>query len=185
MWFRTPQCSGHTKDFGGVFLAVTWQCKVFSWHSWRFLWEDLWICLGSSSTPFQNIPDGSHGLETLTHHYKSATKAHRDREENQLCLPLCPGGGFCSAECLANLTSVWKAANNLTKVFSAFFFMFSSCCIKLGKRWFSNNSKSKFRFWNTVPFILKYSKWWLLRIWLIFKKIGISQWGEHSIELLR
>lgn len=44
-------------------------------------------------------------------------------KKKQLCLLLCPGGGFCSAECLANLTSVWKAANNLTKVFSAFFYV--------------------------------------------------------------
>lgn len=36
---------------------------------------------------FQTLPEGSQGLEMLTHHCRSATKAHRDREENQLCLP--------------------------------------------------------------------------------------------------
>lgn len=98
MWFRTPQCSGHTKDSGGVFLAVTWQCKVFSWHSWRLLGstagKNSWICLRSSSTPFQNIPDGSHRLEMPTHHCRSATKAHRDSKKKTAVPPLVPRWRF-------------------------------------------------------------------------------------------
>lgn len=87
MWFRTPQCSGHRKDFGSFFffLAVTWQCQVFSWHSWKFLaFMDL------PEEFFHTIPEHSRWEaqpETLTQHCSSATKAHRDRKRISCASP--------------------------------------------------------------------------------------------------
>lgn len=99
MWFRTPQCRGHTKHLGELF----WQSPGNA-RSLAGTRGDSWEAqLGLPEEFFQNIPAGSPGLK------RSPTSAGvplklTGQGGNQLCLPVCPRGGFCSAECSANLT---------------------------------------------------------------------------------
>lgn len=117
MWFGTPQCSGHTKDLGELF----WQSPGNA-RSWVGTRGDSWEAqLGLPGEFFHTLPEHSRwesGAPTTAGVPLKLPGQGRD----QLCLPGCPGGGFCSAECLANLTPAWKGANHLTKVFSAFLF---------------------------------------------------------------
>lgn len=156
MWFRTPQCSGHTKGLGEFFWQSPGNARSLVGTRGVSRESQLERLSGSAwgvlPHPFRTFQLGVTGLKRSPSTAGVPLKLTGTGERSAVP-PSCPGGGFCSAECLANLTPVWKAANNLTKVFSAVFF-FSSCCIKLGKSWFSNNSKSQFQLWNAVPFIL-------------------------------
>lgn len=52
-----------TQRFGGAFLAVTWQCEVFSWHSWRFLGSTAGSARGVLPHPSRTFQMGVRGLK--------------------------------------------------------------------------------------------------------------------------
>lgn len=185
MWFRTPQCSGHTKDLGEDFWQSPDARSLVGTHGGsresqlERLYQSAW---GVLPHPFRTFQMGVTGLK------RSPTSAGVPLKltgtgERISCAS--PGAQVKFLLCRVFSTSYTSLKSSKQPDWSFQCVVFSSCCIKLGKSWFSNNSKSQFQFWNTVPFILKCNKWWLLRIWLIFEKITISQWGGHSTELLR
>lgn len=93
MWFRTPQCSGHTKDLGELFWQSPGNARsVVGTHG------DPWEAqLGVLPHPSRTFQMGVRGSKRSP---STAGVPLKLRAEDQLCLPVCPGGGFCSAECL-------------------------------------------------------------------------------------
>lgn len=113
LWFRTPQCSGHTKDLGELFWQSPGNARsLVGTHG------DPWEAQLGVLPPSRTFQRES-GAQTLTQHCRSATKA---QSRGSAVPPSVPRWRFLLCRVFTNLTPAWKAANNLTKVFSAFSF---------------------------------------------------------------